>query len=152
MTDPLDKELAASDQPDLPPEFDQEASDLAAVEADELDDSLDDAVSTDDELDAGDVFGFDEERRRRGSRLAPMRTRIVDHLRRTQADDAWQPWPEVVEAIDIKHRTLAEISPINGRMRQAALALWRDGLLDIKYGQYTVYEAVRLTPAGYTDD
>jgi hypothetical protein len=58
----------------------------------------------------------------------------------------------VVQSVDISGRRLAEISPINGRMRQAALALSHDGLVEIRLGDTTVYDAIRLLPAGYTND
>jgi hypothetical protein len=127
------------DEDDAPP-LDQEAADAAFVAAEE-------AADDDSDL-ADEAEDLAELATRRRRRLAPLKERILTYLR--HEGDQWEPWPEVVEAVD--GRMLAEISPINGRIRQAALALSRDGQVEIRYGARSIFEAVRLLPAGYTDD
>jgi hypothetical protein len=138
MTEPDDVEILAELDTQFEPEPDQEELDRRAIAAE---DTLDDDSDVDDH--AAKV--------RRRSRLGPLRDRILAHLRREQIDDDWQSWPDVVTAVDRDHRRLAELSPINGRMRQAALVLSREGLAEVRLGDHTVFEAVRLLPSGYTE-
>jgi hypothetical protein len=137
MTD--DAEVLAELDTQFEPEPDQEELDRRAIAAE---DTLDDDSDVDDHA----------AKARRRTRLAPLRERIIGHLRRDQTDDEWTAWPDLVIAVDRDHRRLAELSPINGRIRQAALALSREGLAEVRLGEHTVFDAVRLLPAGYTSD
>lgn len=139
MTEPGDAEILAELDTQFEPEPDQDELDRRAIAAE---DTLDDDSDVDDHA----------AKARRRNRLAPLRERIIGHLRHEQIDDEWQSWPELVTAVDRDHRRLAELSPINGRIRQAALALSREGLAEIRLGERTVFDAVRLLPAGYTSD
>ena len=136
MTELDDAEVLAELDTQFEPEPDQEELDRRAVAAEE---ALDDDSDVDDSA----------AKSRRHARVLAVQRRLLGYLR--DAGDDWQPWPEVVEGVDVNGRHLAEISPINGRIRQAALALSRDGLVEIRYGRVSVFDAVRLLPAGCTD-
>jgi len=139
MSDLDDAEILADLDTQFEPEPDQDELDRRAIEAE---DALDDDSDVDDH----------DAKARRRTRLAPLRDRILRGVVIVQVGDGWTPWPEFVEAIDVHHRRLAELSPINGRIRQAALALSREGLIEIRLGEHTVFDAVRLLPAGYTSN